>query len=345
MTLEKTSSLSYARELSDLNVSVVNCKKFQMRIKHIRKFSHLTSLQCIWDHAAHNAFTDLIYFKEAFFCCFREGAHHASGENGTIRILKSKDSLNWKSVALLKMPSIDLRDPHFSETTDNRLMLSMGGSRFINDTYVSCHPHVSFSTDGETWDSIISIPLANEWIWRVTWHKGIGYGISYRLSDPSHVKKPWIATLFRTIDGVSYEVITDLDISQYPSEGTVRFAPDDSMICLIRRQGSGFIGLSKPPYETWQWFDAKMRLGGPNFLLLPNGEMWAGSRIWIKRNKKHSPHTALFQMRLNKLKPWLILPSGGDTSYPGMVYQDKKLFFSYYSSHEEKAKIYLAIVS
>ena len=40
----------------------------------------------------------------------------------------------------------------------------------------------------------------------------------------------------------------------------------------------------------------------------------------------------------------LALPSGGDTSYAGMVLHDDLLWISYYSSHEEKTCIYLAKV-
>ena len=38
------------------------------------------------------------------------------------------------------------------------------------------------------------------------------------------------------------------------------------------------------------------------------------------------------------------LPSGGDTSYPGMVWHNNMLYISYYSSHEAKTNIYLAKV-
>jgi len=40
----------------------------------------------------------------------------------------------------------------------------------------------------------------------------------------------------------------------------------------------------------------------------------------------------------------LKLPSGGDTSYPGLVWHNDMLYVSYYSSHEGKASIYLAKV-
>ena len=40
----------------------------------------------------------------------------------------------------------------------------------------------------------------------------------------------------------------------------------------------------------------------------------------------------------------LTLPSGGDTSYAGLVLHKGLLWVSYYSSHEGKTRIYLAKV-
>ena len=40
----------------------------------------------------------------------------------------------------------------------------------------------------------------------------------------------------------------------------------------------------------------------------------------------------------------LKLPSGGDTSYPGLAFHDGVLWMSYYASHETKTSIYLARV-
>jgi hypothetical protein len=45
-----------------------------------------------------------------------------------------------------------------------------------------------------------------------------------------------------------------------------------------------------------------------------------------------------------KLTEALKLPSGGDTSYAGMVLHERQLWISYYSSHEGKSSIYLAKV-
>ena len=44
------------------------------------------------------------------------------------------------------------------------------------------------------------------------------------------------------------------------------------------------------------------------------------------------------------LTEFLTLPSGGDTSYAGLVWHEGLLWMSYYSSHEGKTSIYLAKV-
>ena len=45
-----------------------------------------------------------------------------------------------------------------------------------------------------------------------------------------------------------------------------------------------------------------------------------------------------------KLIEFLKLPSGGDSSYAGLVWHEGLLWVSYYSSHQGKTSIYLAKV-
>ena len=47
-------------------------------------------------------------------------------------------------------------------------------------------------------------------------------------------------------------------------------------------------------------------------------------------------------MSRDSYKPVLTVPSGGDCSYPGLVWRDNLLWMSYYSSHEGKTSVYLA---
>ena len=76
----------------------------------------------LWHHGAHNAFTDLIRWRDRFYCTFREGYQHVSYD-GKIRVLVSEDGETWKPAALFVLPGYDLRDPELEITPDDRLML------------------------------------------------------------------------------------------------------------------------------------------------------------------------------------------------------------------------------
>src|SRR5918992_4804175 len=78
------------------------------------------SLAKIWDQGKHNAFTDLIRWREKFYCTFREADAHVGGD-GKLRVLESTDGTKWKSVALVAEEGIDLRDPKLSIAPDDRL--------------------------------------------------------------------------------------------------------------------------------------------------------------------------------------------------------------------------------
>lgn len=305
----------------------------------------LLSVSRLWNEADHNAFTDLIDYQGSLFCCFREADEHAGGKNGSVRILKSGDGEHWEPVAVLFKEGVDLRDPKFSVMPDGRLMVNIGGSLFKEDNYIGCNPLVAFSSDGISWSAPESISLPEEWIWGTTWHQNIGYGISYHITDPTDFEKPWIIKLFKTQDGKKYTPVTQLEVPDFPSEAVIRFQPDGTMIALVRRDGNGWIGSASAPYTSWQWSEIGSRLGGPNFLILPDGRMVAGSRLSIKKGKKTKRHTAVGMMTLTSYKPEIILPSDGDTGYPGMVVRDGILYVTYYSSHEKKTSIYLAKIA
>lgn len=88
----------------------------------------LIAVNKIWQTAGHSAFTDLIRYKDRWFCVFREGSGHIPGTNGTVRVLSSDDAKTWKSVASIRETGIDLRGALFGICPDGRLMLIIGGS-------------------------------------------------------------------------------------------------------------------------------------------------------------------------------------------------------------------------
>jgi hypothetical protein len=309
----------------------------------------LISAKKIWGTAKHSAFTDLIRFNQRWYCVFRESDEHVGGNNGVIRLIESVDGDTWKSAAVFSEKGIDLRDPKLSVTPDNRLMLLFGGTQYSeNGEYITRQPRVAFSKDGEHWTDSTKILEPHEWLWRVTWHDGKAYGVSYRSSHLDNEGKDWIATLFVSSDGVTFKKITQFNVSGYPSEATLRFLESGKMVALLRRGSNAWIGVSEAPYNDWTWKDSGAHLGGPNFLILPDHSMWASGRSVEKdSNGNIIEKTTLSKMTLEKLERLLDLPSGGDdTSYPGMVYcDDGILWISYYSSHEgDHTAIYLAKV-
>lgn len=286
----------------------------------------------IWAAAKHNAFTDLARFRAAWYCTFRESRAHVDGQ-GRIRILRSLDGKAWSSCALFSLRGVDLRDPKLSVTSGGRLMLLVGGTR-IGGTR---RPRVAFSPDGTTWSRLEPILEEGDWLWRVTWHDGKAYGVTYRLKSA----RRWTVSLLSSTDGVSYRETCDLGVHGKPNETTLRFRADGKAVALVRREGGdkrGWVGSSLPPYSDWRWRSLGHRLGGPNFVILPDGRMWASTRI-IRRAQAWLSVGLLTE---SSFDPIFALPSGGDCSYAGMVWHRNRLWISYYSSHEDRASIYFA---
>jgi hypothetical protein len=298
----------------------------------------------IWDQAPHNAFTDLIFSHGHFFCAFREGRGHVSSD-GRIRVLTSKDGNSWQSSALVELADFDLRDAGLSIAPDGRLMLVGGASpRKADGDRAPTGSFVTFSNDGREWSTPQIVVDPGRWLWRITWHKDTGYGVAYA-AGTGH---PFSA-LLATNDGIAFRpLVAKLLGDGYPTEATIRFGDQDVAYCLQRRDGTGakntaMLGVSEAPYTEWKWSDLGRHFGGPNFIRLPSGRWIAAGRI----HRPGGPKTELAWLDVDKhtLTPCLELPSGGDTSYPGLVWHDEHLWVSYYSSHEGKTSIYMAKVA
>jgi hypothetical protein len=309
----------------------------------------------IWDAGKHNAFTDLIRFKDRWYCTFREGDAHVGGD-GKLRVLASADGAKWESVALLEEKGIDLRDPKLSITGDGRLMIVGGGSVYEGKKLLGRQPRVAFSKDGKEWTAPKRVLAEGDWLWRVTWHDGKCYGVSYNAAqrDTKDAKDAattgkvepgpadWKLKLWVSADGEKYDLVTHLDVPGHPNETTLRFAPTGELVALVRREGGnqkGWVGTSKAPYKDWAWKELPGRIGGPNFLFIPEGPTIAAVRLY---DEKVRTALGLLDPKGGKLDEALKLPSGGDTSYAGLVWHDGLLWVSYYSSHEGKSAIYLA---
>ncbi|MFZ2145976.1 MAG: hypothetical protein WAV28_02055 [Sedimentisphaerales bacterium] len=318
----------------------------------------------IWDKAPHNAFTDLVRWRDTasrepndkFYCAFREGRGHVSTD-GKIRILESKDANIWDSAAFIALDGYDLRDAHLSVTPDGRLMLLGGAApRKQDNKSAPTGSFVSFSQDGRQWTKPEIVVRPGRWLWCVTWNEERAYGVTYAAGKgeprPSKTGRgERYLDLLTSTDGINYEQhVARLFEQGRPTEVTLRFDTDRTCYALVRRDRyetestSAFLGISKPDYKQWQWKDLGpdfSSFGGPNLIQIPGGH-------WIAAGRMHQggAHTALTYIDLENgtMTKLAKLPSGGDTSYPGLVWHNDMLYVSYYSSHEGKTSIYLAKV-
>jgi len=306
----------------------------------------LVGVRMIWDKAPHNAFGDLVRWRGRFFATFREGKGHGSFD-GKIRIISSADGERWQSEALLVHPDRDLRDSKLAITPDGRLMLVCGATKVsvTENRRLYVQTMVAFSRDGTRWGPLRFVTRPHRWLWRVTWFRNKAYGVSY--ADGGDPKKA--TELLVSDDGVEYRVLVPSLLDEgWPTEGTLRFDARGRCYCLQRRDrrgkysNSAYLGVADPPYTDWRWRDLGIYVGGPDLIQSPSGE-------WLVCGRRLGPkgaRTVLWQLDVSKgkLNELLELPSGGDTSYPRMLFVGEELWILYYSSHERKSKIYLARV-
>ena len=293
----------------------------------------------IWDQAPHNAFTDLVRFKDRWFCVFREGQGHVSPD-GALRVLTSADGEKWESAAQITSPDSDLRDAKITVTPDGQLMLCGAGALHEK----SQHTHQSlawFSKDGRHWSD--AHPDWRSRFLALASHlaRGKAYGVGYGCG-PRQSSDPALSV---SDDGKKFDTLVErLDDDGYPNETSLVF-DGDTCYCLLRRDDTadqGLLGISRPPYTDWQWKDLGVRIGGPQMLRLDDGRLLAAVRLY-----DGGARTSLVWIDPAdpaQLTEFLKLPSGGDTSYAGSRLHDGLLWVSYYSSHEGKTSIYLAKV-
>ncbi len=290
----------------------------------------------IWDQGAHNAFTDLVRFKDCWYCTFREGKGHVSPD-GALRVLSSTDGVKWESAALIRSETADLRDPHMVVTPDGQLMINTAAALHDKSKYTH-QSLVYFSKDGRDWGQPIEVADPNYWLWRATWHKGAAYGIGYGVGKLNrHIR------LYRSADGRKFETwVENLFDKDYPNETSLVFLPDQTCYCLLRRDGgkaTGQLGMARPPYKEWTWKDLGVRIGGPHMIRLPDGRFAAVVRLY---DGKVRTSICALDPEAGKLQELAALPSRSDTSYAGLAFHEGLLWISYYSSHEGKTSIYLA---
>lgn len=310
----------------------------------------LHSVACIREGSKeqHLAFGDLIFCKGLWLATFREGDGHVSSQAAIRLLWKRSPAEDWIDGGLLEWQGRDLRDPHFTVSEKGECWLlaacvDRSQEKPLLETFaweIRCSPE-GLSPDwarAKGW----RIAQPGHWLWRLAWHGGTGYGISYG-GGGVH----WYALSGRQ-EGTG--VLLDRFSGQYVNESGIVFSTTGRAYVLLRRDpradsdgvlseenqaAHAYFGVADPPYQNWVWTDFGERIGGPCLIWNARRDgLYAGFRA---RSANGDWGTELAELSLEgEILQRVQLPSGGDNSYPGLVLHDQWLYGLYYSSHEEE---------
>jgi hypothetical protein len=312
------------------------------------------SLGEVYDTYDFAAFTDIVYYDNAWYVTFRVGRKHLGGINGQIKILRSTDAVIWKVDYIIDNDSLDLRGPKFVlDTPNNKLYINFFGgiNQTINTAEFRVHNFLVTYTAATGYGNPEEITDNNAAgdkyaFWRYTYHKGKIYSAAYHIPILGGYATDNIC-LFNDNDNYKdYTALGKLVLGKSPNEATIRFDANDKMYLLIRRETAHVaLGISEPSdYSKVNWIDDPLgiRLSSPNFLFY-NGKLLICGRDQDKLTFKFFS----YNLTTNKVEKEFTFPSGVETGYGGMSFNPAnkdELFMSYYIITHGKSYIYLAKV-
>lgn len=203
--------------------------------------------------------SDLVRFKDHWYCGFREGVQHNNHPSGRARIIRSADGGRWDTAALFVWDGADVREPKFSITAEGRLMVNTsvafvsreprpdprkkretrtayfqldepGAPDSEREQDVARQSVTWLSDDGLNWSSAYACPTGvNTWRWEVSWFNGMGYSIGYENA------RDRTGTLYRTRDGKNWRVLkSEFFPGGRGNEASLAFGADGTAYCLLR---------------------------------------------------------------------------------------------------------------
>ncbi|NLU94408.1 hypothetical protein [Chitinophaga sp. Ak27] len=294
-------------------------------------------VQKIWSNKSYAAFTDIIKFDNKWYCVFREGTSHVSGD-GVLRVMTSTDTEEWEVDTVLRIPGTDLRDPKFVVGLDGELIIYCG----MKETQIS-NIMWKLASAGAIWTGYIKSDVSSDWLWKMKLNGEELFSLGYNFRrTPTAISTISLYTSNRQSFPNFRLARKDFPCGGCPTESAFLFLDDRSMVTITRRDCENratMLGIASYPYDSIQWTSLNIVLQSPNMIQVGQ-DIYVAGRIYNPEDR-----TALFKLDLGKkqLKELTVLPSGYDTGYPGLYYDDGTLYISYYSedTHAYRA-IYLS---
>ncbi len=298
------------------------------------------------------AFTDIVYYDNAWYVIFRVGTQHIGGLNGEIKILKSIDQVTWTVQHIITNDSLDLRDPKFIlDTLNNQLYIDFIGTTDLpgnTDKYRIHNLMVTFNSKDGYSNAFEATNdkngIENYAFWRYTYHKGKIYSAAFHIPILGGYTTDNICLFNNNNNYENYATTGKLKLGNSPNEATIRFDEKDNMYFLIRREVANVaLGFSTPSdYSKVTWINDPLgiKLSSPNFIF------YNGKLLICGRDQGALTFTFFsYNLATNKIEKQFTFPSGIETGYGGMSLNPAnkdELFISYYVITHKQNYIYLA---
>ncbi len=309
----------------------------KVRVSNVRRVFH---------NGEHNAFTDLIRFKDKFYLTFRSCPDgHMVHPTASIIILSSADAKEWKQMHRFRVQKRDTRDPHFLVFKDTLFVYT--GTWYSGETSLKYEDYdlnkhlgyAAWSEDGAKWRSPIMLEgTFGHYIWRANTFDGKAYLCGRRKKNfaiaPRGEGSIVESAMLESEDGLIWRTRA-LFQEVRGDEIAFQFEADGGVIAIGRRgRDKAQLLRSERPYTQWERKDLDRYIGGP-LLTRWDGRYIVGGR---KTVGDRGPKTSMCWLVNDQLHEFAELPSGGDNSYPGFVeLSPNRAIMSWYSSHERDA--------
>ncbi len=297
-------------------------------------------MEKVYGDGMHNAFTDLIAWHGHYYVCFRHATSHMSMD-GEIRVMRSADLKAWEPCGTLDTVGDD-RDPHFA-ATDTALSVYFGTwdtvhqpGHALPDRH-SVRSYFATSTDGTQWSKIQGVYEPEWWLWRVRYHDGAYYSAAYTAVRPHPDVRE--TRLLKSENGLDWTLVSTVTNERKAGEADILWRPDGAVWILSRtgdEAGDAEWFRGDASLQQWHGTATGVLIHAPVFAT------WKDRCFVAGRGRQDGKYvTRIWELAGSEVREVITLPSGGDTSYPGLLVDPASLdtdrpalFASWYSQHE-----------
>ena len=301
----------------------------------------LVSNAVIYNAGGHNSLSDLIRFKDQWYCAFREGPGEF-GAAATVRVITSKDGKTWEKVTRLRagFPRRGYQRPLFTVTPKGQLMLTTRGSA----GNITILPQTWLSKGGREWTGPHDRWDTGYQVGSVVTHKGKLYSFSTGcICGNAQTVQLRIAKKDKDEEGQHFvEQFEETFSGFFPGAGALVFDGDNGY-CILSRgsKKNAYLGKAKAPFDDWTWTAMKQPLNMPRAIRTPDGRILVTTVLY---DGKRRLSLCQFDPKTTKLTELTKLPAAARIPYTGLAYHKGHAWVTYHAEKEGKMSVWLAKV-